>query len=608
MGSSPFSRTIENIVMRFNKYASIKIKAFQRKFNLYFFPLSWFFKKAELYAIKNKKSVILELREEGLSRKQLSAQYLFSVGKFGFYVFVVSNLVAAFFLKIFPFIVSDTIYDTFFFFFDNPLLFLLFVPLFTVVILCFIPRQFESNIKWFSVYSSGLIFFFSVFLLGFFDLSSEDFQFQYRMQLLEGDQVYISFLVGVDGLSILLLTLTNFLFFVCFFLNTLFLGSDQREKIISFFLLQFFILMAFCSLNVILFYLAFEATLIPMVIIIGLFGSRERKIYAAYKLFFYTLVSSLFMLTGLVSLLFITGTGDLTYLLSTTFSVEYQNIVWLLLFVSFAVKLPMIPFHLWLPEAHVEAPTAGSIILAGILLKLGGYGFFRFLLPLFPQATVYFMPLVGLLSLLAILVASSISLRQIDLKKVIAYSSIAHMGFVSLAMPCMNEFTTVGAAFIMLSHGFVSSALFMHVGFLYDRYKTKLIVYYGSLASTMPIFTSFFFFFLLANISLPSTSSFIGEFLVLTGAVKVMFFIAGSATLSVILVVGYSLWLFNRICFGALNTKYIVLYQDINLTEFMLSIALAFPVLIFGLCPNYLIEYLEYFSAFLSGTFELFVH
>jgi NADH-quinone oxidoreductase subunit M len=582
----------------------IKLKAYQRRYNLNYFIFPQFFKCVQKYMLKVKRKVLRELEDEELTQRDLAAPYLFTFGRYGFYLFLLTNVAAFFFVEFFPFLVSDTIYDTFFFLYDNPLLVMIFSPLFAAVILSFIPTQFHKTINLFSVNFSLFVLLFSIFLLGFFDLSTDDMQFQYRLQIYAEEEAYTSFIVGVDGLSCLLIVLTNFLFSLCFFLHLLPDNRGSKIKNINFFLLHFFIVFAFCALDIILFYIFFEATLIPMFLIIGLFGTRERKIYAAYKLFFYTLFSSLFTLAGLILLFFTTGTGDLVFLKSTFFSPRLQNVLWVLLFISFATKLPMIPFHLWLPEAHVEAPTTGSIILAGVLLKLGGYGFFRFLGPLLPNATVYFMPLVSLLSICAILAAAVISLRQIDLKKIIAYSSIAHMGFVSLGLVCFNEFATTGSVFIMLSHGFVSSALFLCVGFLYDRYKTKLIIYYSSLASVMPIFSSFFFLFLLANISLPSTSGFIGELLVLTGVVKVNFTLVFLSSFSVVMVVCYSLWLFNRLCFGALSTKYIVLYQDINVLELVTSISLVFPIFFLGVYPNFLTEYLDFFSSSFLISFK----
>jgi len=334
----------------------------------------------------------------------------------------------------------------------------------------------------------------------------------------------------------------------------------------------------------------FESVLIPMFLIIGVWGSRERKIRAAYQFFLYTLIGSLFMLLAILLIYFQVGTTDLQVLSTVEFSERRQFFLWAAFFLSFAVKVPMIPFHIWLPEAHVEAPTAGSVILAGILLKLGTYGFLRFSIPLFPEATVYFTPLIYTLSVLGIIYASFTTLRQIDLKKIIAYSSVAHMGFVTLGLFSLNAQGIEGAILLMLSHGFVASALFLCIGILYDRTHTRLVRYYGGLVQTMPLFSFFFFVFTLGNLSLPGTSSFVGEFLILLGVFQTNTFIATLAATGMILGGAYSIWLYNRVVFGNLKPVYLNQFADVNRREFF--ILLPFVVCIFwmGVYPSIFLE------------------
>jgi proton-translocating NADH-quinone oxidoreductase chain M len=346
----------------------------------------------------------------------------------------------------------------------------------------------------------------------------------------------------------------------------------------------------FCMLDLLLFYVFFESVLIPMFIIIGVWGSRERKIRAAYQFFLYTLVGSVLMLLAILAIYFQAGTTDLEVLLTTNFSEKRQLLLWLAFFCSFAVKVPMIPVHIWLPEAHVEAPTAGSVILAGVLLKLGTYGFLRFSIPLFPLATVYFTPLVYTMSVIGIVYASLTTLRQIDLKKIIAYSSVAHMGFVTLGLFSLNVQGIEGSILLMLSHGFVSSALFLCVGVLYDRHKTRLVKYYGGVVHVMPVFSVLFLIFTLGNLSLPGTSSFIGEFLILTGAFQTNTFIATVAATGMILGGAYSIWLYNRVVFGNFKPMYLHTFSDVNRREFWLFVPFVAVVLWMGVYPNIFVD------------------
>jgi proton-translocating NADH-quinone oxidoreductase chain M len=328
----------------------------------------------------------------------------------------------------------------------------------------------------------------------------------------------------------------------------------------------------------------------PMFLIVGIWGSRERKIKAAYQFFLYTLIGSLLMLLSILVIYFQVGTTDLQVLWIQEFTERKQILLWLGFFASFAVKIPMVPFHIWLPEAHAEAPTSGSVILAGILLKMGGYGFLRFSLPMFPLATVYFTPLIFTLSLIAAIYASLTTLRQVDLKKIIAYSSVSHMSFVTIGIFSANMQGVEGSIILMLSHGLVSSALFICVGVLYDRYRTRIIKYYGGLVQVMPVFTLFLTFFIFSNIGFPGTSSFVGELLVLLGLVNSSMILTFFVSISLILGAAYSIWLLNRVCFGILKLEYLITFQDISRREFW--ILFIFMVLIswIGIYPNILLD------------------
>ena len=362
--------------------------------------------------------------------------------------------------------------------------------------------------------------------------------------------------------------------------------SYLKEYLICFLVLEFLLIQVFCVLDLFLFYIYFESVLIPMFLIVGIWGSRERKIRAAYQFFLYTLLGSLLMLIALLCIYFQTGSTDLQFLWNIEFSEKHQFLFWLAFFASFAVKIPMIPFHIWLPEAHAEAPTAGSVILAGILLKMGGYGFMRFSIPMFPLATVYFTPIIYTLSLLATIYASFTTLRQIDLKKIIAYSSISHMGFVTIGLFTLNIQGVEGSVFLMLSHGLVSSALFLSIGILYDRYKTRIIRYYGGFVQVMPIFTIFLLFFVFSNIGFPGTSSFIGELLVLLGIFQLNIFVTFFIAVSMVLGAAYSIWFFNRISFGLLKTHYFKVFQDLSRREFWILISLVLGILWMGVLPT----------------------
>jgi proton-translocating NADH-quinone oxidoreductase chain M len=452
------------------------------------------------------------------------------------------------------------------------------------------PTKYERWLKPFALNLSFLVFFCSLFLWIWFDQSTAKFQFVVSFPWFSAFNINCSF--GVDGISLFLILLTTLLFPLCLLGSWHSIQKRIKEYILCFLIMEAFLICVFCVLDLLLFYIFFEGVLIPMFVLIGVWGSRERKIRAAYLFFLYTLFGSLFMLLAILYIFVKTGTTDYEILLQTSFSSLEQKILWLAFFASFATKVPMLPMHIWLPEAHVEAPTAGSVILAGILLKLGTYGFIRFSLPLFPEASYYFTPLVYTMATLGVIYTSFTAIRQTDLKRIIAYASVAHMNLVMMGLFSFNLPGLEGALLQSLSHGFVSSALFLCIGVLYDRYHTRMVKYYSGLVHVMPISMIILLFFTMANIGLPGTSSFVGEFLILVGIYQTNTTVTFLGATGMILGGGYSLWLYNRIAYGNLKTQYLGMtkFSDISKNEFFAVLPLILGTLIMGIYPEIFLD------------------
>ena len=448
--------------------------------------------------------------------------------------------------------------------------------------------QYQSS-KYVALFITLANFFLSLYLWIVFDKSIVDFQFVEEREWISG---FVNYKVGVDGISILFILLTTFITPICVITVNATIKNRLKDFLIAILILETFMIGVFCSLDLVVFYLFFEAGLIPMFLIIGIWGG-ERRVYSAFKFFLYTLLGSVLMLVAIISIYWITGTTDVIKLYDLGIDAKYQNLLWLAFFSSFAVKTPMWPVHTWLPDAHVEAPTAGSVLLAAILLKMAGYGFIRFSLGLFPDASLYFVPLVYTLSLIAIIYTSLVALMQEDMKKLIAYSSVAHMGFVTLGIFTMTQQGIEGSIFQMISHGLVSAALFLCVGVVYDRLHTRLINRYGGLVSIMPKYAIVFMVFTLGALGLPGTSGFIGEFLVLMGAFKKNILVATIASLGVILGAAYMLWLYKRIIFGKLINEDVKKMVDLKRFEIVTLWLLVLPIIFFGFYPEPLINSIE---------------
>jgi proton-translocating NADH-quinone oxidoreductase chain M len=442
---------------------------------------------------------------------------------------------------------------------------LIIIPLIGILLILIVPNNQKVLIKQIGLTASSCTFLLSLSLWILFDNSTANFQFVEFVSWIPFSNN--NFFLGVDGISLFFVILSTFLVWICILNSWDNVKKYVKNYLVCFLLIDSFLIIVFSSLDLMIFYIFFESILIPMFLIIGVWGSRTRKLKAGYQFFLYTLVGSLFMLLGIFYILFETGTTDFQILSTISFYEEKELVLWFAFFLSFSVKVPTIPVHIWLPEAHVEAPTSGSVILAGILLKMGTYGFLRFSLSLFPYASIYFTPVVYVLSSFSILYSSLTTLRQIDFKKIIAYSSIAHMALVTAGIFTFNVYGIEGSILIMLSHGFVSSALFLCIGVLYDRHHSRLIKYYSGLTQIMPCFSFFFLFFSMANLGFPGTSSFSGEFLSFVGCYHSNTIVTFIASLGMVLSAGYSLWLCNRVLFGPLTTIYIDQYFDVTLKE-----------------------------------------
>ncbi len=478
---------------------------------------------------------------------------------------------------------------------ENLLSIITFIPLIAALVLAFFLRgedeAAQTNAKWVALIATTATFLVSLFLIAEFDPENTGFQFVEEREWLMG----LQYKMGVDGISILFVMLTTFLMpltiAACWDVK-----HRVKEYMIAFLVLETLMIGVFCALDLVLFYLFFEAGLIPMFLIIGIWGGKER-IYAAFKFFLYTFIGSVLMLVAMIAMYMDAGTTDIAQLLTHEFSAGpisllgwqitggLQTMMWLAFFASFAVKMPMWPVHTWLPDAHVQAPTAGSVILAAVLLKMGGYGFLRFSLPMFPVASDILAPLVLWMSAIAIVYASLVALAQQDIKKLIAYSSVAHMGYVTMGIFAVNQQGIDGAIFQMLSHGFISGALFLCVGVIYDRMHTRDIDAYGGLVNKMPAYALVFMLFTMANVGLPGTSGFVGEFLTLVGIFQANTWVALIATSGVILSAGYALYLFRKVVWGDLIKESLKSITDMTVRERAIFAPLVVMTILLGVYP-----------------------
>ncbi|EJW11839.1 NADH-ubiquinone oxidoreductase chain M [Rhodovulum sp. PH10] len=440
----------------------------------------------------------------------------------------------------------------------------------------------KRNARWIALWTTVITFAVSLVLVWHFDPGSADFQFAEKHPWLAGT---ISYHVGVDGISLPFVILTTALMPLCIIASWKPIQRRVKEYMVAFLVLETMMVGTFSALDVVVFYLFFEGGLIPMFLIIGVWGG-PRRVYASFKFFLYTLLGSVLMLLAILAMYGQVGTTDIPELMARGIPQNLQYWAWLAFFASFAVKMPMWPVHTWLPDAHVEAPTAGSVILAAVLLKMGGYGFLRFSLPMFPDASEFFAPMVFVLSVIAIVYTSLVALMQEDVKKLIAYSSVAHMGFVTMGIFAGNTQGVAGSVFQMISHGIVSGALFLCVGVIYDRMHTREIAAYGGLVTRMPVYAVIFGLFTLANIGLPGTSGFVGEFLTLFGTFRVNTWVATIAALGVIFSACYALWMYRKVVLGALDKPSLAAIRDVEPREIMIFVPLVVLTLWLGVYPK----------------------
>jgi NADH-quinone oxidoreductase subunit M len=454
------------------------------------------------------------------------------------------------------------------------------LPCVAALIIAVQNAEAKNNARWIALWGTLVTFLVSLLIWWNFDPSNSGFQFVEERAWLGP----IKYKMGIDGISMLFVILTTFLMPICILASWESIEDRVKEYMIAFLLLETLMIGVFCALDIVLFYLFFEGGLIPMFLIIGVWGG-PRRVYASFKFFLYTLLGSVLMLLAIMMMYWHSGTTDIPTLMTTSFPAGMQWWLWIAFFASFAVKMPMWPVHTWLPDAHVEAPTAGSVILAAILLKMGGYGFLRFSVPMFPLASQELAPFVFVLSVVAIIYTSLVALAQEDLKKLIAYSSVAHMGYVTMGIFTFTNQGVDGAIFQMLSHGIVSAALFLCVGVVYDRMHTRQIDAYGGLVNRMPIYAFCFMIFTMANVGLPGTSGFIGEFLTLIGAFKVNTWLALFATSGVILSAAYALYLYRRVMFGVLEKPSLKAIMDMGPREIAVMAPLVLLTILFGFYP-----------------------
>jgi NADH-quinone oxidoreductase subunit M len=497
---------------------------------------------------------------------------------------------------------------------ENLLSILTFLPLVAAAVLALFLRGSDAasdrNAKWLALTATTVTFFLSLLLLKDFDPSNTGFQF-----VDEGDWIMgLRYKMGVDGISILFVLLTTFLMPITI-LSAWEVDKRVKEYMIAFLVLEGLMIGVFTALDLVLFYLFFEAGLIPMFLIIGIWGGKDR-IYASFKFFLYTFLGSVLMLVAMIAMYRDAGTTDIPTLMTHQFASDtiglwgfhivggVQTLLFLAFFASFAVKMPMWPVHTWLPDAHVQAPTAGSVILAAVLLKMGGYGFLRFSLPMFPVASDVLAPLVFWMSAIAIVYTSLVALAQSDMKKLIAYSSVAHMGYVTMGIFAANQQGVDGAIFQMLSHGFISGALFLSVGVIYDRMHTREIDAYGGLVNRMPAYALIFMFFTMANVGLPGTSGFVGEFLTLMGIFQVNTWIAAVATSGVILSAAYALWLYRRVVMGEMVKEALKGITDMSLREKAVMAPLVAMTLVLGIYPSVVTDRIGPSVAALVETYQ----
>ena len=479
---------------------------------------------------------------------------------------------------------------------------LILLPIIGSFFLIFIkPEKSNNSIKYVALFISIANLILSIYLWIVFDQNNPKFQFVESRDWMSG---IINYKVGIDGISILFVVLTTLITPLCVISVNSTITYRLKDFLLAILIMESLMIGVFCSLDLVIFYLFFEGGLIPMFLIIGIWGG-DRRVYSAFKFFLYTLLGSVLMLVAIITIYWITGTTDVEQLYILGIDQKYQNLLWLAFFSSFAVKTPMWPVHTWLPDAHVEAPTAGSVLLAAILLKMAGYGFIRFSVGLFPIASDYFIPLVYTLSVIAIIYTSLVALMQEDMKKLIAYSSVAHMGFVTLGIFTMTQQGIEGSIFQMISHGLVSAALFFSVGVIYERKHTRLIKNYGGLVSIIPRYAFVLMIFTLGAVGLPGTTGFIGEFLILMGTFQKNFLVAIIATIGVVLSAAYMLWMYRRVVFGKIHNKDLLGIKDLSSSELIVLWVLALPIVIYGFYPEPLFDTINMSVSSFLDTYNL---